>query len=290
MKILVTGGAGLIGRHVVDRLVAAGHDVLAVLRTSYPPSDDGLRRAGSEVLGDVADVELMTEALAGVDALVHLAAIPAPVGHTTRDLLVANSLTTMTVLEAAATNGVRSVVMASSISILGMAWCDSLMSPLYVPVDEQHPLRPTEGYALSKECDEASARMASRRWGMSVVAMRFPFTATAEMMDAHRRDPDQATALAKELWAYLDVRDAARAVELAIERMADGTVTGCSVINVLADDLLRDEPLATLMAEWHPSVPFDSENYTARGAYQASAARALIGFDAEYRLHDFLGE
>lgn len=286
MRILVTGGAGLIGRYVVDRLVASGHDVAAVLRNSYPPADDGLRRAGTEVLGDVSDVELMVAALAGVDSVVHLAAIPAPPGHTARELLVANSITTMTVLEAAAANGVRSVVMASSISILGMAWCDHIMPPVYLPIDETHPLRPTEGYALSKECDEASARMANRRWGVAIVAIRFPFTATAEMIKARRVDPEQSTMLAKELWAYLDVRDAARAVELAIQAMDDGSVTGCSVINVLADDVLLDEPLATLMGEWHPSVPFDADDYVLRGAYDPTAARSLIGFNAEYLLHD----
>lgn len=100
------------------------------------------------------------------------------------------------------------------------------MSPLYLPVDEVHPLRPTEGYALSKECDEASARMATRRWNLPVVAMRFPFTATSAMIEARRRDPDAGTTLAKELWAYLDVRDAARAVELAVVATGRGQAAG----------------------------------------------------------------
>ena len=285
MKILVTGGAGLIGRHVVDRQVASGHHVVAVVREPYPESDDGLLRATTEVIGDVSDVALMTSALAGVDSLVHLAAIPAPPGHTARELLVANSITTMTVLEAAAANRVRSVVMASSVSILGMAWSEAVMPPLYVPVDEAHPLRPTEGYALSKECDEASARMAHRRWGYPIVAMRFPFTATAAMIEARRTDPAQAPVLAKELWGYLDVRDAARAVELAITGMDLGAITGCSVLNVIADDVILDEPLADLLAEWHPSVPFDGSGYGERGAYDVSAAAATLGFEAHYLLH-----
>jgi nucleoside-diphosphate-sugar epimerase len=285
MKILVTGGAGLIGRHVVDRLVGSGHDVVAVVREPYPESGDGLLRATTEVLGDVSDVTLMTSALAGVDSLVHLAAIPAPPGHTARELLVANSITTMTVLEAAAANGVRSVVMASSVSILGMAWSEALMPPLYLPVDEAHPLRPTEGYALSKECDEASARMAHRRWGYPIVAMRFPFTATAEMIEARRTDPEQATVLAKELWGYLDVRDASSAVELAIAGMDSGKVTGCTVLNVIADDVVLDEPLDRLLERWHPDVPFDGAGYRSRGGYDVSAAAATLGFEARYLLH-----
>lgn len=285
MKILITGGAGLIGRFVVDRLVRSGNDVLAVVRNPCAPSTEGLYRATTEVLGDVSDVDLMNSVMPGIEAVVHLAAIPAPPGHTARELFVANSITTMTVLEAAADHGVKAVVMASSISVLGMAWCAKLMAPLYLPVDEAHPLRPTEGYALSKECDEASARMAARRWGLPIVAMRFPFTATSEMIDSRRNDTDQEAILAKELWAYLDVRDAARAVELAIHAMINGIVRGCSVLNIIADDVLVDQPLSKLMSTWHPDVPFDADGYIFGGAYDIAEARELIGFDAEYLLH-----
>jgi nucleoside-diphosphate-sugar epimerase len=286
MKILVTGGAGLIGRYVVDRLVSSGHDVVAVVRTASARSPEGLHIATTEVIGDVSDVELMNAVMPGLESVVHLAAIPAPTGHTARELLTANSITTMTVLEAAATHGVKSVVMASSISILGMAWCEQLMSPLYLPVDEAHPLRPTEGYGLSKECDEASARMATRRWGLPILAMRFPFTGTSEMIDARRRDPEQALVVAKELWAYLEVRDAARAVELAVVAMTEGGLGGYSVLNVIADDVLLDQPLRELMREWHPNVPFAADDYIFGGAYDVAEARELIGFDAEYLLHD----
>ena len=286
MKILVTGGAGLIGRFVVDRLEKSGHEVVSVVRTPTTPSTEGLRRASTEIAGDVSDFALMDNAMNGIDSVVHLAAIPAPSGHTARELLLANSITTMTVLEAAATHGVTSVAMASSISILGMAWSEKVMSPLYLPVDETHLLRPTEGYALSKECDEATARMTWRRWGIPIIAMRFPFTATQRMISDRVADPDQSTALAKELWSYLDVRDAARAVELAVTSMGDGIVTGCSVLNIIADDLLLDRPLVELMDEWHPGVAFDPAEYGFGGAYDVAAARELIGFDAEYLLHD----
>ncbi|MGO4594933.1 NAD-dependent epimerase/dehydratase family protein [Leifsonia sp. 2TAF2] len=285
MKILVTGGSGLIGRFAVDRLVRSGHDVLAVERTASAPHAAGLLRATTEVIGDASDPRLMDSVMPGIDAVVHLAAIPAPLGHTARELLTANSITTMTVLEAAGEHGVKAVVMASSISILGMAWCADLMDPLYLPVDEDHPLRPTEGYALSKECDEAAARMASRRWGLPIVAMRFPFTDTRESIQSRRTDADATTRLAKELWAYLDVRDAARAIELGIGAMIDGAVRGCSVVNVLADDVLLDEPLGELMSLWHPAVPFDADQYGFRGAYDASSARELLGFEAEHLIH-----
>ena len=284
MRILVTGGAGLIGRHAVDRLVRSGHDVVAVVRRSSSPPADGLKLASRKVLGDASDVELMTLLTRDVDAVLHLAAIPAPAGHTAKELIVANTDTTMTVLEAAGENGVKAVVIASSISILGMAWSDELMSPLYLPIDEAHPLRPTEGYALSKECDEAAARMASRRWDLPVVALRFPYTQSMEAIAERAGDPEQAVQLAKELWAYLDLRDAGRVCELALTAAVEGHIDGCAVLNVLADDVLLDRPLGELVAEWHPSLSGSLERYGPVGAYDVSAAREVLGFTAEHLL------
>ncbi|MEV8214102.1 NAD(P)-dependent oxidoreductase [Leifsonia sp. NPDC077715] len=282
MRILVTGGSGRIGRHAVDRLVRAGHDVLAVEQTPSGASAPDLLTAATEVVGDAADPALIGPLMAGVDAVVHLAAIPSPVGSTARELLLANSLTTLTVLEAAGEHGVKGVVLASSISILGMAWSAEWMQPLSLPVDETHPLRATEGYALSKENDEAAARMASRRWGLPTVCLRFPFTETAEKIGERRADTASEERLAKELWAYLDVQDAARAIELAIDAMVGGALRGSTVINVVADDVLLDRPLAELLAEWHPDVPFSAEEYRLRGAYDPARAQELLGFEAAH--------
>jgi nucleoside-diphosphate-sugar epimerase len=287
MKILITGGAGLIGRWTVDHLVRAGHDVVAIIREPSR-TDTDLRRASREVIGDISDVNLVRREMAdGIEGVIHLAAIPAPPGRTAVELLTANSLTTMTILEAAGDAGVDNVVIASSLSALGMAWSDEFMHPLYVPIDEEHPLRPTEGYALSKENDEAAARMAHRRWGMTVIALRFPFTATRAMIDdrieAARMGADNTeTVLAKELWAYLDVRDAARACELALLAADAGTVSGALVLNVMADDVILPQPLPELLAKWHPDAPLHGQ--LGKGAYRVAKASETIGFTPQYLL------
>jgi nucleoside-diphosphate-sugar epimerase len=286
MKVLVTGGGGLIGRWAVDRLVADGHEVVSIGRAASERSAE-VRPATREVIGEISDTALVNREMAdGIDAVLHLAAIPAPVGRTTVELLAANNLTTMTVLEAAGNHGVRTVVLASSISALGMAWSEAFMHPLYVPIDEEHGLRPTEGYALSKENDEAAARMANRRWNTTVVAFRFPFTGTRKMIDERAArvlsDRDQAIAAAKELWAYLDVRDAAIACEQALIAGVEGRVTGVVVLNVMADDVIIPQPLADLLGEWHPDVPVTGD--LGRGAYNVNKARDLLGFAPQYLL------
>jgi nucleoside-diphosphate-sugar epimerase len=281
MRIFVTGGAGLVGRAVVEQLSSRGHEIVSLVRRRSPaPLPPGV----SEEVADARDADAVDAFMDGADAVVHLAAIPAPGDRTTLELVNANSLATLAVLEAAGRRGVSPVVIASSISALGMAWSDELMHPLVLPVGEDHPLRPTEGYGLSKEIDEAAARMAARRWGTTVIAMRLPFTGTAEMLRERSAARDTATelSLAKELWGYLDVRDAAAAVELALRAARDGRVSGAHVLNICADDVLPDEPLAALTARWHPNSPITGE--VSRGAYATRAAEALIGFRATHLL------
>ncbi|MFE6736556.1 NAD-dependent epimerase/dehydratase family protein [Microbacterium sp. NPDC057650] len=286
MRVVVTGGRGLIGCRAVDELVRAGHHVISIVRErNAVPAE--LAPPHEEVLADAGDPDILRETCSGADGLVHLAAIPSPTGRTAQELVGANSMTTIAVLEAAGESRVPGVVLASSISVLGMAWSESVMSPLYLPVDEAHPLRPTEGYALSKEWDEAAARMAARRWGMTVFALRFPFTQIADAIHARRADqtPEQERALAKELWGYLDVRDAARAVRLAIESAVTSPCGGAAILNIVADDICADEPLRSLLEKWHPGVAAVPAGL--RVPYDISAAEAVIGFRAEHLLHDF---
>jgi len=289
MNIAVTGGGGTIGRAVVDRLVQTGNQVWSIVKEASSLGDDW-RPPTYEIVGDAGSPDVLASVFAeGIDAVVHLAAIPSPNGWTARHLLAANSMTTITVLETAAANSIRHAVIASSISALGMAWSTEFMHPLYVPIDEAHPLRPTEGYALSKENDEAAARMAARRWCMTIVALRFPFTHTHDEVSARAQrvaaDPTgyEATQAARELWAYLDVRDAAQAVDKAVRAAVAGRVGDALVLNVNSEDVLTGQSLEDLLTQWHPEVPVTAS--LSLGAYPITRARELIGFEPEYLLH-----
>lgn len=284
MRIVFTGGGGLIGRAVVHRLADEGHQIVSLVRR---PTPGGVPEGVIELIGDAADRNLVASTVAQpTDAIVHFAAIPSPGDLTAVELVTANTLTTMTVLEESGRAGVPIAIIASSVSVLGMAWSEELMSPIMLPVDEDHVLRPSEGYGLSKEMDEAAARFAGRRWGTTVIAMRFPFTGTRSMLvdrgQSARMDEGTQRSLAKELWAYLDVRDAATAVVRALDAASAGDVTGAVVLNIMADDVLSERPVRELAAEWHPSTPISEE--IGRGAYSTHRARTLIGFEAEHLL------
>jgi UDP-glucose 4-epimerase len=146
MRVLVTGASGFVGRVVVSRLAAAGHDVRALTRGDDVPPVEG---AVSTVLADVRDRDALAGAVAGVDAVVHLAArtdvrgsFADPVGHW--DVNVGG---TVALLTAASAAGVRPVfVLASTAAVHGVA--DDH------PVTEDAPRRPTSPYAASKAAAE----------------------------------------------------------------------------------------------------------------------------------------
>ena len=165
------------------------------------------------VVGDAGDPAAVRDALAGADAVIHLAARPAPTSGTPLEVFAGNTRATFTVLESAGAAGVRRAVIASSYSANGLPWRREMMPPAYLPVDEQLPSAVEDPYALSKQTDELTASMMARRHGLTVVALRYPYVGgVEERLAAHARDlardPSRGV---RDLWSYLDVRDAARA-------------------------------------------------------------------------------
>lgn len=273
MRVLVTGAGGGIGRVAVARLRECGHAVRALVRLGEAPP------ARVEVVhGDARDPRTVASAVAGMDAVVHLAAIPGPTGPA-EVVFANNTAATFVVLHQAAEAGVRRAVIASSISALGLAWARSVVSPAYVPIDEDHPLWPEESYGLSKQVDEASAAMIHRRYGLPILAYRFPFTAPMEAIRARatavRRDPARA---ARELWAYLDVRDAAEAIRLGVE--AD--VAGFHPVQVVAPGTLAGVDTAELVARYHPTSEVRSRLVGRQTPYVTRRAEKLLGFHATH--------
>jgi nucleoside-diphosphate-sugar epimerase len=271
MRILVTGAMGLIGRQVVSDLAAHGHTVLPVDRRADP----GVRGSGVDLLDPSAVARLPP-----CDAVVHLAAHPSLDGADERTVLVENVATAANVLLWAEAAGVERVVYGSSQSALGLPTARAVRPPDYLPVDEAHPCRPEDGYSFSKRFGEEFAAMLCRRSRVAVRCLRFPVVwdpeQHAECVARRLGLPAQG---AKSLWAYIDVRDAARAVRLA----ATAEWTGYEVLNVTTAVPFADAPVAELVATWFPgledirvALAADTPPFDCRAAAQS------IGFRSQY--------
>jgi nucleoside-diphosphate-sugar epimerase len=277
MRIVVTGANGCIGRQVVTELVARGHEIHGVDRSGRP--DDVAQASLPWTIGDVADPILMGSVMrvARPDALVHLAAIPRPTAGSPFEVFATNTQTTFVALEAAGKAAVRRVVIASSTSAIGTVFAAPPISPRYVPVDEAHPFIGMDPYALSKQVDEATAATMHRRHGYQVVALRIPNTSPMEaQMERAAEVARDPSFLAEELWAYLDVRDGARAFADAIEH----DLPGCHVLNVTAPDTLSPEPTEALLARFHPTSVRTRPFVDREVPFDLTRARDLLGFGA----------
>jgi nucleoside-diphosphate-sugar epimerase len=235
--------------------------------------------AGVRLLtGDVLDLGQVFGALAGADAVIHLAGVPQP--WTTPDDVVfrTNTLATFNVHEAAWRLGIRRVVCASSEAAVGWTYRREDFLPDYLPIDEDHPLRPQDPYGLSKVVGEAIARSYSDRCGMETVAIRPPWVITPEELDALRKQGGRKVT-GFQLFNYLDVRDAAEAFRLAIERPVEGHVA----LLVPNDDTSVAEPLSELMPRLYPAIRELVKAFTGtRPVVSNARAKRILGWQPRH--------
>ncbi|GAA0380463.1 epimerase [Acrocarpospora corrugata] len=275
-RVLVTGAAGRLGRATLGLLASMG-----VAATALDQRDPGgISGADRIVVGSAGDPETVRAALADVDAVAHLAAIPAPTLDTPEAVYCGNTRATFVVLEEAGRAGVTRAVVASSLSVLGLPWAARRLHPAYVPVDEALPLQIEDPYGLSKQADEATAAMMARRHGMTVVALRFPLLGGPgdKFADTAARYAVSPESGARELWTYLDSRDAALAGWQALTR----PITGYHAIFVTAPTTLAPQPTEELLGRYHPGVERRSPLPGRTAPVDLAVAADLLGFAARH--------
>ncbi len=276
-RVLVTGAAGRIGRAVLNALATAGIAAHALVL-----EDPGDLDAEAVFVGSAADPAVVGVALRDVDGVIHLAALTAPEHGTPLEVFGGNVCATFVVLDEAGRAGVRRAVIASSLSITGLPFARTLLHPAYLPVDIAMPGQVEDPYALSKQTDELTAAMVARRYGIGVTALRFPFVGGFD-----ERLPGFAALVAerpeigaRDLWSYLETRDAARAALLAL----DADLPGVQVVHVAAPRTLSPIPTAELLDRFHPHVPCRAVFPGRTVPIDLAPARELLGFTAVFEL------
>jgi nucleoside-diphosphate-sugar epimerase len=264
-RVVLTGSDGTIGSAVAAHLQNVGATVIGV---TVPEFDTTEPAAVDAVMEDV-------------EFVVHLAAIPAPHLAPWPEVFADNVVSTFNVLTAAARHGVRRAVIASSINASGVPMNSHDVLPAYFPFDERLPADIDDPYSLSKSVDEQTARMVWRHWGTSVVAVRFPLTAEHKDLVEHGRSAaDNPGDGVRTGWTYLDVRDAARVVELALIR----PIRGVQTVFVSADETLVPYPTDDLLDRYAPGVLRLTSFVGREVPADLTRAREILGFRAQHTL------
>ena len=215
--IVVTGAAGRLGRRVVQLLVDQNREVLA---TDQLAADD---LPADFVRCDLVDAKAVEGILKDAEAVVHLGAIPGPRWGDRRFIFENNVTSTFNVMMSAAELGLRRVVFSSSAFGMGWAHEGDAFVPLYLPLDEEHPMMPFEPYGLSKQVGEDIGRMIARNSDTTVVSLRFTNVARPEVQaEFPWPTPTPEDPLTLVMWAYADARDVAEAHVLVLEAKIEG--------------------------------------------------------------------
>ncbi|MDB1088479.1 NAD(P)-dependent oxidoreductase [Streptomyces sp. ACA25] len=286
MKVLVTGSAGRFGRSVVTALVSAGHEVTGV---DLSPGDPG---ACAAVLpADLADAGQAFEVMARFrpQAVIHLAAIATPFGRTDGLTYRVNTQAAFNVCQAATHSGVQRLVVASSPTVIGYG-APGGWAPDYLPLDEDHPVRPWNAYSLSKAAAEQTMRTFARAAGDRVrfAAVRPCFvvapeewagapTQTGHTISDRLNDPALS---GQALFNYLDARDGGEMVERLLDALPE--IPNGEVFFAGAADALAREPLAGLLPRFHPGTAAAAAALTgADPAFSTAKAERLLGWRAK---------
>jgi len=284
-RVVVTGSSGKLGRAVVEELAAHGFELVTVDQAPPPPGQPGaFTRADLTDLGQV--IELFTgidDRFEGVDAVVPLAAIPAPGQRPNGAIFHNNVPATFNVFQAARLAGLTKVVWASSETLLGLPL---EVPPPYAPLDEE-VVMPNTTYSLGKAVEEEMARHFAR-WNpeLSILGLRFSNVMAPEDYAEFPSWQDDPARRRWNLWGYIDARDGAQAVRRALEV----ELPGAHNFVIANADTVMTRPSVELMAEVFPDVPLRTQVEGTGTLLSIEKARRLLGYEPQHSWRTELGD
>jgi nucleoside-diphosphate-sugar epimerase len=281
MRLLVTGGSGLIGRYIVDFL-ALQHsveilDIKAPIRQDLPFHSV-----------DILNLDAVCKTITGFDAVVHLAGIPHPLNDPAEKVFRVNTIGTYNVLEACATNGISKFIFMSSESTLGFAFSTKRILPLYIPIDEQHPIQPQDPYGLSKAVGEMLCAGFTDRTGMQTICLRAPWIWVPEEREIqlYRQLITEYPRWSKNLWAYIHVLDVARAIQCALVMKISQIHY---VFYICANENWVGIESRELLEKFYPEVCDIRNGFSDKmSLINGNKAKQELGFEPKYTVKDLM--
>jgi nucleoside-diphosphate-sugar epimerase len=278
-RIVVTGGSGRLGQHVIRELLDHQNDVLSLDRVE-PPA----KLCSSSII-DLTRYEDVRAALKGAGGVIHLGAYQAPGLAPDSETFTNNVTAVYNLLHAAAEIGVSRVVLASSTAAFGFLYAPKPFLPDYLPLDEKHRCKPQDPYGLSKVVGETIADSFVSFHDMSIASLRFPgvhFDLSYQSFAERWQGPG---AKLGRFWSYIDARDAAAACRLALER----DLRGHEIFLAAAPTSTVREPTDELMRRYFPGVKKSQPQLKGNWSGVDSAkARELLGFQARHVWENYL--
>ena len=295
-RVIVTGGAGRLGRSLVSGLAAAGHEVVSLDRVV---SDAAELRGIPQTAVDLTDPAATREAVADAraDALIHLAAIAVPFSAPEDVILRTNAALALNTLSAGVAAGVGRIVTASSPTVIGYG-APAGWSIDRLPIDEETPAAPWNAYSLSKLLAEQTMLMLRRQTGDGTrfAAFRPCYViapeewAGAPTQQGHTvvERLDDPALCAPALFNYVDARDVATFADRLLAAMSD--IPNGEVFFVGADDALARRPLAELLPEYVPGAADAASVLTGTApAFSNAKAKRLLGWAPRFDWRSELG-
>ncbi len=289
MRILVTGARGKVGRATVTALQSAGHDVVAsdLARPTYERGEPG---AAAYMQADLTDAGSCFALVRGCDAVVHAAAIPEPTQNVPDVVFSNNLMSLFNLLEASVRMGVGRLVNLSSETVPGMIFPERPFDPTYFPIDEDHPARPQDPYALAKLFGEQLCTAATQRSDLRCISIR-PTWVQDETNYAGNLGPQIRAALAGTPeptvngWSYIDAYDLAEAIRLACE----SDLPGHEVFYISSPDAPGiADTAAALRAQYGDRVELRAFDRVDGCGTSTAKAQRLLGWTPTRSWRDYL--
>ncbi|KAH8731339.1 hypothetical protein GQ44DRAFT_604338 [Phaeosphaeriaceae sp. PMI808] len=298
-RIVFTGGSGVVGRHVIEKLLSYGHEILNV---DITPLDNPRVHTLKADLTDGAQAfnslschfgisEPFYDPIRTPDAVIHFAiGIPQPMRIPDNETFRINTMGSYNIIESACKLGIKKIILASSITTYGVTYAEGDVDYPHFPLTEESPTQPMDVYATSKVCMENIASSFAKRFkGVDIYCLRIgaviePEKHTAKFQ-AYLWRPEDFKVHA---WSYTDARDLGNMIECCLKTNG----LGFQVFNAVNDEITIEESEGTttqFLAKMCPNVNFIHGMGTREAPVSNRKIKEMVGFREEFPWRRVLG-
>ncbi|QKD52039.2 uncharacterized protein FOBCDRAFT_238371 [Fusarium oxysporum Fo47] len=294
-RIIVTGGSGKAGRHIIEYLLAQGHQILNLdlvpLPVDFSQKVHTLRcdlTDGGQVYSALSSHFRLTEPFREPindppDAVLHLAGVARNMLVPDIETFRVNTLGAYNIIEASCRLGVKKIILASSVCVYGVTYAEGDVDFEAFPVDESHDPNPMDVYSLSKICAERTARSFATKFDVDIYALRIGAVVCPheynKVFHSYVNDVEKWKVHG---WSYVDVRDLGKICSLALSR----DDLGYQVFNATNDEITNKRNTTELLKEQCPNIPLTRTMGAREAPISNAKIKELLGFEADYRWRD----